>query len=92
MSYLYTKSGRPLTRSGDDLFNSSGKQVGRIQGNRVFDPHGRYVGTVDGDIVVYRSTDSAVLGSAYAPSARAGSATAPRAGSAIWGDEPPFDE
>ena len=45
----------------------------------------------DGDIVVYRSTDSAVLGSAYAPSARAGSAIGPRAGSAIWGDEQPFD-
>ena len=88
MANLYTKKGRPLQRSGDDLFSRSGKHIGRISGKKVYGPNGKYVGTIDGDRVVYRSSDSAGIGSSFARSSRAGSAQARVAGSAIWGEEP----
>lgn len=88
MSHLYTKNGKPLTVSGGDIFDRSGRHVGRRRGDKVYAPDGRYAGTIVGDTVVYRSTDSATISSAFATSARAGSAQANRAGSALWGEEP----
>jgi hypothetical protein len=88
MASLYTKNGRPLSVSGKSMFGPDGQEVGRISGSKVFGPNGRYVGTIVGDRLVYRSTDSASIGSSFASSRRAGSARANRAGSAIWGDEP----
>ena len=86
---LHTKDGKPLQVSGTSVFSGSGKFVGRISGQKVFNSSGRYVGTIVGDRLVYRSTDSASVGSATAARAnRAGSARAARAGSAVWGDEP----
>lgn len=85
---LYTKNGRPLQVSGDDVYSRSGKIVGRVRGERVFGTDGRYVGTIVGDRLVYRSTDSAVISSPFSAANRAGSAHANRAGSAMWGDEP----
>jgi len=91
MASLYTKNGRPLTVSGKSVFGPDGREVGRISGSKVFGPNGRYVGTIAGNRLVYRSTDSASIGSSYAPSRRAGSARANSAGGAIWGDEPRID-
>jgi hypothetical protein len=88
MGQLHTKNGKPLTVSGDNIFDRSGRHVGRRRGDKVYGPDGRYAGTIVGDIVVYRSTDSASIGSPFASSARAGSAQATRAGSALWGEEP----
>lgn len=88
MSQLYTKNGRPLRVSGDDIFDRSGRHVGRRRGNKVYGPDGRYAGTIVGDRVVHRSTDSAAISSPFAPRAGTGSASANRAGSALWGDEP----
>jgi len=85
---MYTKNGRPLQVSGNMVYSKSGKVVGRISGKKVFGKDGRYVGTITGDRLVYRSTDSAVIGSPFSAANRAGSASANRAGSAIWGDEP----
>lgn len=85
---LFTKNGRPLHASGDTVYSRSGNVIGRIQGSKVYGTDGRYVGTIAGDRLVYRSTDSASIGSPFAAANRAGSATANRAGSAIWGDEP----
>lgn len=90
MSDLYTKNGRPLQRSGDNLYSRSGRYLGRIRNGKVYDPSGRYAGTITGDRVVYRGTDSASVGSPSTSANRAGSARANRAGSAIWGDEPRF--
>jgi hypothetical protein len=92
MADLYTKKGRPLRRSGDDLFARSGKHVGRIRDDKVYHPNGRYAGTIVGDRVIYRSTDSARIGSPFAQRASTGSASASRAGSAAWGDEPDFPD
>jgi hypothetical protein len=88
MSSLYTKNGKPLTVFGTSVFGLDGREIGRISGKKVFGPNGRYVGTITGDRLVYRSTESASIGSPFAPSRRAGSARANRASSAIWGDEP----
>ena len=85
---LYTKNGRPLQVSGETIYSRSGKVVGRMNRDKVFGTDGRYVGTITGDRLVYRSTDSAAIGSPFASANRAGSAAANGAGSAIWGEEP----
>lgn len=92
MASLYTKNGRPLQRRGDDVFSRSGKHVGRIRSNKVYGPDGRYAGTIDGDRVVYRSSDSASISSPFARSASAGTASSNAVGSAVWGDEPDFPD
>lgn len=85
---LYTKDGRPLQESGDYIFSNSGVPVGRRRGDKVFGPAGRYVGTIVGGRLVYRSTDSASIGAPFAVASRAGSGRAHAAGAATWGDEP----
>lgn len=85
---LYTKDGRPLQVSGETVYSRSGQPVGRIRESKIFGPNGHYVGTIVGDRLVYRSTDSASIGPSFAAAGHAGSARANRAGSAIWGDEP----
>ena len=85
---LYTKEGRPLQVSGSTVFSRSGKVVGQINGNKVYGTNGRYVGTIDGDCLVYRSVDSAGIGSSFSAANRVGSAQANSVGSAIWGEEP----
>lgn len=85
---LYTKNGRPLQVSGATVFSPAGQVVGRIKDARVFGTDGRYVGSIVGDRLVYRSTHSAAIGSPFAAANRAGIARANRAGSAMWGDEP----
>lgn len=85
---LYTKNGRPLQVSGDTVYSRSGTAIGRVRGDKVYGTDGRYVGTITGDRLVYRSTDSAGVGSPFSAANRAGSATASSAGSAVWGDEP----
>lgn len=89
---LYTKNGRPLQVSGDALYSRSGTYLGSISNGKVYDPSGRYAGTVDSDRVVYRSSDSASVGSSTISGNRAGVASANVAGSALWGDEPPFPD
>ncbi|WP_081053223.1 hypothetical protein [Burkholderia territorii] len=85
---LYTKNGKPLQVANDFVYSRSGVPVGRIRGEKVFGPDGRYVGSIVGDRLVYRSTESAAIGSPFSVAHRAGSAKAHRASSAIWGDEP----
>lgn len=92
MSTIYTKQGRPLRLSGDDLFSKSGIHVARLKGKKAYGPDGHYVGTLVGDRLVYRSTDSAGISSPFARKASAGSAAAGSAGSAVWGDEPPIPD
>lgn len=85
---LYTKNGRPLQVSGDMVYSRSGVVVGRIKGEKVYGPDGRYVGTIVNDRLVYRSTESASISSSFASANRVGTARAHSTGSAIWGDEP----
>ena len=92
MSTLYTKNGRPLRVSGCAVFGPSGRQIGRINRKKVFGSNGRYVGTIASGRLVYRSTDSASVGSSFAPMAGPRSAHARAAGSALWGEEPSIEE
>jgi len=62
--------------------------VARIRGEKVFGTNGRYVGTIVGDRLLHRSTDSAEISSPFSAANRVGSAQADCVGSAIWGDEP----
>jgi hypothetical protein len=87
---LYTKSGIPISESGGDLFDASGRQVGRLRGDKVYGPDGKYVATLDGGRLVYRSTDRATISSPFAPRQVAGFAVASVVGVAIWGDGPRF--
>lgn len=88
MEMIYTKNGRPLKVSGQDLFSRSGKHVARMRNDKAYGPDGRYVGTIVGDRLIYRSTDSASISSPFAPRASAGHAYANHAATAAWGDEP----
>lgn len=92
MSTIYTKDGRPLSRSGDDLFSRSGEHVARLRRDKAFDSNGRYVGTLVSNRLIYRSTQSAAVGPPFAKRSRAGTASANAAGSALWGDEPPIPD
>lgn len=85
---LYTKEGRPLQEHGDFIYTQRGEIIGRVRDDRLFGPDGRYVGTIVGDRLVYRSTDSARVGSSFSTANRAGIGKAHAAASAIWGDEP----
>ncbi len=88
MATMYTKNGRPLQVGGSQVFGPTGQEVGQISGDKVFGPDGRYVGSIVGDRLIYRSTESAVVGSAHASSVSASTATAPAAAVADWGEEP----
>lgn len=85
---LYTKNGRPLQLSDDKVNSRSGAYVGRIVDGKVYGPHGRYVGTIDGDRLVYRSSEGARVVGATAAGNRGGTGAGNRGASGIWGDEP----
>lgn len=86
---LHTKNGVPLDVGDNRVYNPSGQNFGRIDGDRVYDRRGRYRGTIVGDRLIYRSTESPrVVGPTARSANRAGSARAHWAGSASWGDEP----
>lgn len=90
MDDLYTRSGRLLQRLGNDLHSRSGRYLGQLHNGKVFDPNGRYCGTIVGDRVVYRTIDSAATMAASDAVVLPASIHANRAGSSIWGVEPPF--
>ncbi|PKQ20201.1 MAG: hypothetical protein CVT66_06360 [Actinobacteria bacterium HGW-Actinobacteria-6] len=92
MTDLYTKSGRLLQRVDNHLFSRAGRYLGRVVNQKVFDPDGRYCGTLVGDRVVYRTIDSAAIVAASLEVAHTATARANIKGSPIWGIEPPFGD
>lgn len=90
MTDLYTKSGRLLQRIDDHLFSRSGRYLGQVVNLKIYDPNGRYCGTIVGDRVVYRTIDSAAGREASLAAALPASTSANRKGSPLWGIEPPF--
>lgn len=61
MTALYTKNGRPLWVSGDSVYARSVTYVGRTQTGKLYSPSGTYIGTIVGDRVVHRGTDSGTI-------------------------------
>lgn len=55
---IYTPGGRPLMRSDDDLFTSTGVHVARFYGKVACGPSGRYVGTLEEERLVFQDADS----------------------------------
>jgi hypothetical protein len=88
---IHTRDGEPLARGGDDLFDASGRHVARLRGAKAFGPDGRYLGTLVGDRLVYRGTDSAVIGPPFTRRVGSPFAQARTVGSALLGQEPRFD-
>jgi hypothetical protein len=87
---LYTKRGLLLQRIDNLIYSRSGRYLGQVENQRVFDPNGRYCGTIVGDRVVYRTTDSAAVSTESAAAPHTASAHASNKGSSVWGIEPPF--
>lgn len=85
---MHTKNGRPLQVSGSTLYSESGRVVGRLREDKLFGQDGRYVGTVVGERLVYRSADSTRVAPAFSAAKRAARALASRARSAVRGSEP----
>lgn len=58
MKLLHRMQGRPLLLHGRGVFAlTSGCQIGTVVRGRVYDPAGRYLGTIDVDCLVYRTED-----------------------------------
>ena len=91
VALLYTKEGRPLRRSGSDTVCAVGT-TSKLKGKKAHGRDGRYVGTLVGNRLVHRSTDSATNGSPFAQRAHAGTAIVAAAGAAFLGDEPPIPD
>lgn len=87
---VYTRDGWPLTVQGPHVFNSSGVEVAQLHGGYAHDSRGRYVGTLDGNTLIYRQTDSVRLAQVFLPMHQIGSITARRLPAVILGDEPPI--
>lgn len=85
---IYTKNGRPLQVLDDKVYSRSGVIIGRINGSMVYGTDGRYVGSILGDRLVYRSTDSAGIGGSFAASSLAATGRASNAASGVSGEEP----
>ena len=85
---LYMKEGRALQVSGKLVYSCSGKIVGRIHGDKVCDPSGRYVGTVDSGRLVYRATDSGVDAPSFAAMDSWGRTIGNADASTVVGEEP----
>jgi hypothetical protein len=62
---MHTKNGKALQVSGGTLYTGAGQVVGRIREDRLFDQDGRYVGTVVGDRLVYRSAERNKVGPGF---------------------------
>jgi hypothetical protein len=59
-----------------------------MRNGKAYGPDGRYVETIVNDHLIYRSTNSASVGSLFALRASSGHAYANHATTADWGEEP----
>ena len=86
---MHTKNGKPLQVSGSTLYSGSGQVLGRVRDARLFDQDGRYVGTVVGDRLVFRSAERSKVAPAFTAAKCPPRALKSRARAAMLrGDEP----
>jgi hypothetical protein len=88
MADLFTRDGKALALIDDDVFDRAGAHVARRSGTHLYGPDGRYVGTIIGDRVVYRSIDDITVHAPFARRRHVGSARADRPRAALRGEEP----
>jgi hypothetical protein len=62
---IHTPNGRQLIVDGNDVFTGTGAHVARLTGKVAHAPSGRYVGTLEDDLLVFRSNDRLSTGSLY---------------------------
>jgi len=90
---MHTKNGKALQVNGSTLYTGSGYVVGRIRDARLFDQDGRYVGTVVGDRLVYRSAERNKVAPGFTAAKCPARALKDRARvSMLRGDEPTLPE
>ncbi len=87
---IYTRNGVPINQGGDDLFDTSGKQVARLQGDKAFGPDGRYIATLVDDRLIYFASDSEQTDYKFKPRTVAGVAVTKITGITRDGEEPDF--
>lgn len=85
---LYTKNGRPLRVTGDLVHSRSGALVGRVNGDKVFAPDGRYVGTISEGRLVFRHSESAGSRGRFTAANTAKFSSGDVAHASMNGDEP----
>lgn len=72
MAIIYTRDGEPIDRSGSELYDSSGIQVGRMDNDKAFGPYRKYVATRVSGRLVYLHNDRATRTSLFSPRRVAG--------------------
>lgn len=87
---IFTKDGVPISQVGNDLFDSSGNQVARLQGDKASGPDGRYIATLANKRLIHFDRDSTLTGPKFTPRTVVGFAVADIAGVTIDGNEPEF--
>ncbi|WP_194907030.1 hypothetical protein [Catenulispora rubra] len=85
---LYTKQGHLIRVRGDALYDTSGRQVGRLVEGKVYGPDGRYAATVVDDRLVFRASDSRRVSSPFVPRRVLPVSALKRLPSMILGEEP----
>jgi hypothetical protein len=85
---MHTKNGRPLQVKGDTMYSQSGLVLGRVRKDKLFDQNGRYVGTVIGNRLVFRSQDSSQVAPSFSAAKRSARALINRPRCGVRGDEP----
>ena len=85
---MHTKNGKPLQVIGNTIYNGSGQVMGRVREAKVFAQDGSYVGTVVGDRLVFRSSDSYKVAPAFTAAKCKARGLSERARSKVRGDEP----
>ena len=85
---MHTKNGRPLQLIGNTLYVESGHVLGRIRDAKIYAPDGSYVGTVVGDRLVFRASDSYKVAPAFTAAKCKARAMGTCARSPVRGEEP----
>jgi hypothetical protein len=89
---IHAPSGRQFIRDGDDVFTGTGAHVARITGTVAHASSGRYVGTLEGDLLAFRSTDRESTGALYVRGSHPGFAHGGEAPQTLSGEDEPWIE
>jgi hypothetical protein len=69
LTLIYSWGGKPFSREGDLLYRRDGRNVGRLEGNNVWAPDGRYLGEIMSGMLIRKRGRASYRSSAFAPAA-----------------------